>query len=837
MAKPFFFYLLLLIMIYSVKLNGQTIVLSADHLSLNKVLTQLIKQNNAAISFNDKALSVYYISIDAEFETAEDAVRQLITGLPLEMEIRSGVIIIFEIKKKRKLDAWTIAGRIIEAGTAEPLPYSNIIINDKGTVSDLMGNFSFTSNTDSIFRIKVSHLGYFIEDTTFMPSKNLKIELKPASVGLSEVEVKGRIIERNMQYGTKPGLIKLNHKVANFLPGYGDNSVFNLLRLQAGILASGEQTNGLIIWGSYEGHSKVVFDGFTIYGLKNFNDNISSFNPLMAKDIEVYKGGYDAAMGDRVGGIVNINGKMGSIESTKFIFTANNMTLNALLEIPIASKGSLVLAFRNTYYELYNQNDLAFLIRRNNDADTTNDLDININPDYKFRDLNIKYSTRLGKNDDLFYVSFYGGIDNFSYHIDETLTKYQLLKDTKEENSQSGASVFYGKPWSSKAISNFTFSYSSIRSRFFDDFQLIPANITNTIHLEDKYTNNRLSESSLKIDNILNLNDIHRLEYGAEILANKMELVEDTFDINYLNLEKRSPRLNIYAQDNISLSKKLNIKAGFRLTHAVLLKEIYYDPRISMGYKLNDKLKINLAWGIYHQYVARSSVLDDNGNYKYLWTVSDNIDVPVLEAQHFIFGSTFNSSGFSLSVEAYYKQTSGLTRYIRSEKYNIQDIFSGKSKSYGIDFTLKQDIRPLSVWASYSLGKTEELFQYFVNGKYRRAPQDQRHEVKLAGLLNLDPWFFSADYVYGSGFPDFIYNQQQANASSHIYSRLDVSLIYKFLNRKLKGEIGLSVLNILNRENFKLANFERIPANQTNSINIYAEAIPFTPTLYLKLYL
>jgi hypothetical protein len=45
------------------------------------------------------------------------------------------------------------------------------------------------------------------------------------------------------------------------------------------------------------------------------------------------------------------------------------------------------------------------------------------------------------------------------------------------------------------------------------------------------------------------------------------------------------------------------------------------------------------------------------------------------------------------------------------------------------------------------------------------------------------------------------------------------------------------VLNVLNRENFKLENFEHIPAGQTSGINIYAEAIPFTPTLFLKLYL
>jgi len=818
-------------------LLGQEFAVSANDLPLNKILTQLINEHNASISFNDKALSEYKLTINSSFNSVEEAVSFLVSDLPLEYELNHGVIIIYQKKTEKKKKKWVFSGRVIEEGSAEPLPYSHVIINDKGTITDLMGNFSHTTETDSIFIIKVSHLGYFILDTIIEGTQDMTFKLMPASIGLSEVVIENSVVEKNGQYGLQPGLIKLNHRVAGFLPGYGDNSVFNLLRLQPGILASGEQTNELIIWGSYEGHSKVVFDGFTIYGLKNFNDNISSFNPLLAKDIEVYKGGFDVTMGERVGGIVNITGKLGNIEKTSFVITANNMTLNGMVEIPIAKKGSLILAFRHTYYELYDPNDLAILIRRNNDADSTNDVDVNIQPDYKFRDLNIKYSTRLGKNDDLFYVSFYGGTDNFAYNIDETFKNFQFLKNTKEENTQSGASIFYGKKWSATNRSNFTFSYSSIRSKYFDDVKLIFPQFGNTDQIEDKYTDNLLNETSLKVDNTIDLNAWHKLMVGAEILTNRVELVEDTFNINYLQMEKESPRLNLYAMDNISLGKMMTIKGGVRFTHAVGLEKIYFDPRISMSFAPNKKWRFNLAWGIYHQFIARSSVLDGNGNYRYLWTVSDNEDVPVLTAYHYIFGSSFTSSGFTFNVDAYYKQTDGLTRFIRSVQYNIEDVFIGKSKSYGVDFLLKHDFRSHSFWVSYSLSRTEELFEYFLDGNYRRAPQDQRHEVKLAGLLNFDPFFFSADYVYGSGFPDFIYNQQPNNTSSHIYSRLDVSFIYKFLNRKLNGEAGLSILNVLNRQNFKLANFERIPANQSSSINIYAEAIPFTPTLFLKFYL
>ena len=185
-------------------------------------------------------------------------------------------------------------------------------------------------------------------------------------------------------------------------------------------------------------------------------------------------------------------------------------------------------------------------------------------------------------------------------------------------------------------------------------------------------------------------------------------------------------------------------------------------------------------------------------------------------------------------MEGYYKDVTGLTRYVRNTANSLEGIYEGKGRSYGIDVMVKKDYKWLSAWVAYTLGKTEEIFEYFKTENYRRAPQDQRHEVKLAALVNLDPFYISADYVFGSGFPasPAILNGQEDDLT---YSRLDAAFIYKFLDRRLKGEIGLSVLNVLNTQNIKYANFERISANQTNSINIYSEAIPITPALYLKL--
>jgi len=601
-----------------------------------------------------------------------------------------------------------------------------------------------------------------------------------------------------------------------------------------GILAAGEQTTELIIWGSYAGQSKVLFDGFTVYGLKNFNDNISAFNPLMAKDIEVHKGGYDARFGGRVGGIVNIIGKNGNTKSSSFTFSVNNMTLNGMVEIPILKTGSLVVAFRHTYYNLYNPADMTAVVRQNNDADTTNDLDITVVPDYVFRDVNLKYSTTMS-NGDLFYISIQGGGDNFSYSINEPVRFRVIHKNTKEENTQFGGSVFYGHNWKKGNSSNLRLSYSGLNALYTDDFKMITPVNNNIEYIANDKNENKLEEFAFEFSNTIALNQIHTFEGGVYVIHNVVKLEEYSFNALTARLNSAASRISLYAQDNISATKNFNIIAGFRLNYAFNLSKVYFEPRLSASLRVAEYWKINAAIGIYNQFVTLSSTIDEYENYRYLWVISDNEEIPVLEATHFVLGTSYHNNNFTFSIEGYYKNTTGLTRYVNFVKYNLQDIFYGNAKSYGVDLLIKKDISQHSAWIAYSLSKTIENFKYYQINDTRRAPQDQRHELKIAGLLNFNPFYFSSNYVFGSGFPYGNGLMQNTEVSDIVYSRLDVSAIYKFLDRKVQGEVGISLLNVLNTKNVKYSSFERIPANQTSEINIFAGAIPFTPTLYLKI--
>lgn len=813
-------------------LLAQEVKIDVSDRSLNEVLTDMAVTYELQVSFDDDHLSRYRITLTQTFTDPESAIRTLISNIPLEYEMDGSVIVIFPKSEKMVAGPVMISGQVIDKITHEPLPYSHVILNQRGMATDLKGSFAFSS-TDSAYAIRVSHLGYYVLDTLVHGSEPLVFELVPSFIGLTEIEVKNSVVSTSALIGEQAGQMKLNHQVASFLPGFGDNSVFNLLRLQPGILASGEQTNELIIWGSYEGQSKVVFDGFTVYALKNFNDNISAFNPLMAKDIEVFKGGYDARHGDRVGGIVNVTGINGNRVKPAFTLNVNNMTLNSLAEIPLFRNGSLVIAFRTTYYELYNPSDINTRLWRNNDRDTANDVDLNVVPDYRFSDLNVKYSAHI-RDRDLFYISLYGGNDRFSYTLEEPLKNVTIFKSTTEGNKQAGGSAFYGRVWKNGSTTNFNFSFSSLESTLSDQLSVKGNGNPHKNDIRDLESLNGIRESSLQIDHRVAAGRNHLLEGGLIFKRNVVELREDTFHVAQAHFDDTASRLILFVQDNISLGNKTVFKAGIRINRSVDLERFYLEPRISLSYAPDESWKLNLAWGIYDQFIARSSVVDDLGNIRYIWTVCDNEDIPVLKSEHLVAGASYNRNEFTFSLEGYFKTTTGLTRFVRNNPYHSEGIFQGKGRGYGMDVMIKKDYRGHSAWVAYSLSRTEEVFEYFLNPDYRRAPQDQRHEAKAAMLLNFDPFFFSADYVYGSGFPAPAYLGMQ-QPDDLTYSRMDVAFIYKFLDRKLKGEIGLSVLNVLNTQNIKYANFERIPGNQSNSINLYSEAIPITPALYLKL--
>jgi len=165
----------------------------------------------------------------------------------------------------------------------------------------------------------------------------------------------------------------------------------------------------------------------------------------------------------------------------------------------------------------------------------------------------------------------------------------------------------------------------------------------------------------------------------------------------------------------------------------------------------------------------------------------------------------------------------------------IETISEGYSTSYGFDIYLKQNFFGHTAWVSYTLSETEETFDHFPDNVYIYAPQDQRHELKLATILNFDPIYFSANYIYGSGFAIPNITRSGITYERYPYHRVDAAITAKFNISKMYGEAGISILNVFDHENLLYNNLERVPTSQTSAIQLYQQSVPFTPTLFLKM--
>jgi len=285
-------------------------------------------------------------------------------------------------------------------------------------------------------------------------------------------------------------------------------------------------------------------------------------------------------------------------------------------------------------------------------------------------------------------------------------------------------------------------------------------------------------------------------------------------------------------QDNIVLIDKVTLKPGIR---ADLHPSggIFFQPRFSAIYKLNRSLRINTAFGIYNQFVAKNMIMDEQRNFRLAWTLCDDDKVSVLSANSYSLGISFNRNNFIMSVEGYTRNIKGITRFI--ENTTGTQVYEGNSRTKGLDFFIKKDFKKQSVWIAYTLSKTLEKFPYFPVDDYIPAQHDQRHELKIAGLFKTGPFHFSACYVYGSGFPDPDLLPSSVDYTRP-YSRLDADIICRISARKLHIDAGFSVLNVLNTENIRYSNYTRIPADESATISLYAEAVPFTPALFLRIF-
>ncbi|MDD2797398.1 MAG: TonB-dependent receptor plug domain-containing protein [Bacteroidales bacterium] len=865
--------LTLCFLLLSFSLSAQVIKLSANAKPLNQILIEMRNNYNLRFSFDDKELSQFKITVHQQFSSPQQALDFLLRPISYTYIQNQGVFVIYpyiapkqivvEVQTTRK--EWQLSGSIFDKQTGEGLPYSFVQINKTWIGCDEKGRFNYSSKTDSVFHLTLRHLGYYIQDTLVASGTSHKFFLISSNFLIREVVVSS-LIDKSIHQFELPGSIRVNNLVARNIPGNEGGSVFSLLRLLPGVYSAGEQNRDLAIWGGYEGQSQVSLDGYTLFGLKNFNDNISVVNPYMVKDVKVFKGGFGARYEDKVGGIVDITGVDGNLNKPEFKANVSNLTLNTFGSLPVTTNSSLVMAYRQTFYNLYNQQSLTQLVTSQN---TSSLEEYYITPNYKFFDGNVKYS---GKTDagDSYLVSLYGGKDQFDYSV----TSHEDLDDDEANNSintnedqlhtQLGASAQYGKQWKNGNSTSMIFSFSSWDA---DNGELSKGNDNQVLTRFVKF-DNMMQQYKLTLEHKFTANKLHAPSVGAGLVTTQSDFTQ--FTTTSLQQGQHNPTIrtttqdqqikifsqdmNLYFSDRVLLLPNLTFNPGIRAN--LHFKNSHWDlqPRLSLDWQMNQSLRVAGSWGLFRQYNSKMYYSEEfetrppnhkeqlpeylpADEFQQIWVVANGKQTPYTSSVHRVLGAYYQQGGFSASTEAYWKSGSGLSRWKRTFRgintNPIDSIFYGTSRAYGVDFMVRQQYLRHYAWISYSYGKTLE---HFSNEKeYQPAPQDQRHEVKGALLLEFSHISLSGSYVYGSGYPTYNGLSYLPNESRKPYKRMDASISYHFTPQKLKMQVGFTILNLLNEKNLIFNSLASSSTANSNMFAVYSQAIPFTPMLFLEI--
>jgi outer membrane receptor for ferrienterochelin and colicin len=786
------------------------------------VFLELRDKHNIQFSFSDQAIQNCYISKNKSYASPEEAIKDLLKGCQLIYKKSGAVFIILPVPKKQEKTRhipekkiYTFSGKILDVINKETLPFAALQYQNKGISSNPNGGFSFKT-IDSLVHLKISYVGYYQIDTLLSPSSSHSIKLTPAVLGLKEILIKSsNPIVFDMHVGQSAGTIKINHQLTSFLAGNRNNTIYNILRLQAGVMAAGEQTSDYTIWGSYQGQNLVSFDNITLFNISSFDDNISAVNPLIVKEIEVKKGGFNAEYSNRVGGIVSITGKDGNYEKFSGDLNINNQALSGIINTPIANRFALQTSFRQSFANVFPESN-----------DNENDF---LKPKFNFRDMNVKLSGKINKTSD-FYLSLMGSNDESEYEFLKDERRFVSSFTSKsQEKKQNGAALSYTKQIKSGASTNLILSYSKLNTKIENEIYFkSPRNDEDDIENES-YTSNGIKEFSAKTIHYFSAKSSNQFTLGADFTYNSSHFVRDTSTINLRRDEFAAQRVGGFVNDNISISKKVNLQMGLRFDLMENITKAYLQPRIKLSFEPHQKWKINLAYGVYNQFITKNNLIDNLNNYLYIWQIADNKRIPVLSSQHYTLGLTHNSQNIKFSLEGFYKETDNITLYFYNLRQRGLDLNVGKSKTLGLDAYFKMLVKKHEFWLAYTLSQTVEKFSYFQDNQYQTSPHNQSHELKGAGVLNFSPFYLSLNYVYGSGLE---FTKTIENTSTTIpYKRLDLAILYKFNTQKFNADISFSILNLLNTKNIRYDDFTNFPDGK----RFYSKSTPFTPLLNLHI--
>ncbi len=656
------------------------------------------------------------------------------------------------------------------------------------------------------------------------------------------------------------------------LPSLGEKDIFRALQLLPGVNGSRETSSGLYVRGGTPSQNLISYDGFTVYHVDHLFGYFTAFNMDAVEEVRLSKAAFEARDGGRLSGVLDLTGKSGRRDRVGGSAGLSLLSAHALAETPLGTKASLIVAGRRSFQgPLYDK--ILGLFGDQGGGPRLGSPGgggmappggggfgrfalFETQPSSYFYDANAKLLWEPTARDHV-SVSLYSGRD--AVDNSRSLTIPDFMRERMAErgfeppasfdisDTRRWSNLGLGATWSRSFAHGLETRLSLGHSAFQDlSDRATQASDSAAGDVED----NDLTDLSARFELGAQLGASHLLQAGALMTRNRISYTfQSATDARMrpgfergpappqiggmLDRDERATQYSGYLQDRLLVAKRITLSPGVRYTYYDGSSAAFFEPRLSVNALVNERLRLKAALGVQHQFANRITREDVTRGNREFWTLSDGDQVPVARARHGAAGLTYESRDILIDVEAFYKKLDGLAQFAPrlapQGDEGAPDLstffYEGSGTARGLELLAQKKFGLNTGWVSYTLSRTDETF-LDLDPVTRPASQDQTHELKIADIVQLKRWAFSATWIFATGQPytaptgvettelaegfafDRLLLGERNAARLPAYHRLDVAAHFTFTLGKLKASAGLSVFNVYDRRNVWYKEFQ-----------------------------
>lgn len=811
-----------------------------ENTPLKEVFLQL--ENNYGVKLAYDPQLIEGITIDTELKnlTAETALQNILKKTELSFDKVSDTY--FAIRPS--FIEWIINGTIQDSnGIAIPFVQVRIIGSYKGAYANSEGEVNFVYHSDEMPNLELYSLGFRKKIISAEQLSNgASISLEQDIYEFQEVLIE--YLTEGISISDDISKITIRPQKMGAVPGTTEPDIFQLVQHVPGINSAASTVSEIQIRGGTADQNHLIWDGIPIYQPGHLNGMISSVNPNIIEKTEIHRGVYDPYYGGKASGLIKLNSFERVPEKKQYGAGFNLIQADVYGIQPLGKKVALMVSGRRSYMDkwssptyksyanrLYQETEILHTGTYSEETDFDGEPNVinEVSNSFVYYDLNGKILYQPNNKHKLSASSIYtsNSLDYTSEFLEESETTSNQVTSTNY-----GVNIHHDWEINSKLKQQIDLSHANYQYQF--NFEVISEEDSVELELLDNRTNG-VTHSSVKWKLDYDWNDHIRLSGGYQGIANEVNYTFST-------LEEEDSIQENGSEEAITHSAHLNFefkktrflgRIGGRYNYLSSTDQGYYEPRIYGQYKINEWWTWKAAFGQQYQFISQVDQLEryNLGLSNRVWVIANEYEIPVIGSTIFNSGWVFSLKNWRIEIDGYFKNLTNIVHFSNNSALS-SGLIRGDATAMGVDFLIKKRWKNFRSWLSYSLSDVKYTFDELATNDFP-APFNQRHSLKWVNTLTWRQFELSTAFKIASGMPYTPFNNVIVIAEDEneedpensyaieygtfnsrtlpIFHQLDATIFWKFPknpDKKWKGKIGISCLNIYNRENILSRSYE-----------------------------